>query len=184
MPTSSYSRPLKIKHIPKHPEYHYICENHGCITMKELLTMACCSGFHSLGHVHEKPPLARFVTLSSAFIHWVRIIWPSTVAAMLKTLAHPGGAAKKSEHMGTQVLFIHFYFDVRCRELRVRMGFNSTRCFFDSYLRCQQTERATRLLSIQSKTGKAVNCMAPLPLALWSSLGILSASTPFFIGVH
>lgn len=31
------------------------------------------------------------------------------------------------------------------------------------------------LLSIQSKTGKTVNCTAPLPLALWSSLGILSA---------
>ena len=37
---------------------------------------------------------------------------------------------KKSEHMGTRVLFIYFYFDVRCRESRVRMGFNSTRCFF------------------------------------------------------
>lgn len=31
------------------------------------------------------------------------------------------------------------------------------------------------LLSIQSKTGKTVNCAAPLPLALWSSLDILSA---------
>lgn len=33
------------------------------------------------------------------------------------------------------------------------------------------------LLSIQSKTGKTVNCVARLPLALWSSIAILSACT-------
>lgn len=60
--------------------------------MKELLSVACCSGFHVLGHVREKPPLARFVTLSLAFIHWACVIWPSTVAAMLKMLAHPDGS--------------------------------------------------------------------------------------------
>lgn len=37
---------------------------------------------------------------------------------------------------------------------------------FHSCARCQQNERALLLLSIQSKNGKAVNCMAPLPLML------------------
>lgn len=79
------------------------------------------------------------------------------------------------KHCNTCPIFILMFNVVFCRLKCTSIPHG----VFHSYLRCQHNERAPLLLSIQSKTGKAVNCMAPLPLMLWSSLGILSASTPF-----
>lgn len=103
-------------------------------------------------------------------------MWPAvpTMATMFKLqhiLVAPGAW---NANISNVSLFVFWCVMSRVAGLSV-LQFQMV--FWIFYLSYQEHERAPLLLSIQSKTGKTVNCMTLLPLMLWSSLGILSAST-------
>lgn len=85
----------------------------------------------------------------------------------MATLAVPQCAVNsQSENNVTQVLLMYFILTYNVVFCRLKYALIPHVFVFFAHLRCQQNERAPLLLSIQSKTGKAVNCMAPLPLVL------------------
>lgn len=109
-------------------------------------------------------------------------MWPvlptkATLWKLLQSLVFPGGSVKcqyqNAQECKKKIKNILVCYVAYCRFKCALIP----DVFLDFYLSYQEKEGVPLLLSIQSKTGKTVNCMTLLPLMLWSSLGILSAST-------
>lgn len=146
------------KNTPKPLEYHGIRDQHGSTTLKKHLKIILDSDkikinilkvIHSFcSHLNNA---ASYVACSSYYGYHVKIA------------AHSSGSwGLKCQYQECKFICILVCYVACCRFKCASIPDG----VLDFYLSYQEHERAPLLLSIQSKTGKTVNCMTLLPLML------------------